>query len=490
MKIYLLLFFILISIPGFGQIRMTLGEAIRLAADSSLTAFKAQNLYLASYWQYRTFVAQKKPLVSLNTNLIDFNNSMTEVYNSVLQINEYTHIQDISSGANASVRQNLPFSGGTLYFDSELNRVQNFGRTESTQYSTVPIRVGLNQPVYGYNTFKWQKKIEPLKYEKAKKSYLQTVENISSNMVDNFFNLLTARMKVSMSATNVANADTLYIIGQKRLEIASLSLADVLTLRVDALNARNNLEEAKKGLKNAQYVFNSYLRLREDFQTELEIPENLPVFQVNYEEVLQQAQNNNPDLLGYQQQVLESASDLERAKHQNLFNATLNASFGLNQQNSSIQGAYHNPMDQQRASVSLSIPIIDWGQSRGKVNMARKNYEVTKITVEQAKVDFRQQVMMAVTNFNMQMNIVKSAEETRKVAQQAYEINKQRFVIGKTDVNSLGLALNRQDQATVNYLNALRDYWKYYYTLRQITLYDFEHRKGLERNFDEGMGVN
>lgn len=489
MKRYLLLFFILISIPGFGQNRMTLGEAIRLAADSSLTAFKAQNLYLASYWQYRTFIAQKKPLVSLNTNLIDINNSMTKVYNSVQHINEYAHIQDISSEANASVKQNLPFSGGTLYFDSELSRVQTFGRTEFTQYSAVPIRVGLNQPVYGYNTFKWQKKIEPLKYEKAKKNYLQTVENIASKMVDNFFDLLTARMKVSMSGTNVANADTLYIIGQKRLEIASLSLADVLTLRVDALNARNDLEEAKKGLKNAQYVFNSYLRLGEDLQSELEIPENLPVFQVNYEEVLQQAQANNPDLLGYQQQVLESASDLERAKRQNLFNATLNASFGLNQQNSSIEGAYRNPMDQQRAAVSLSIPIIDWGQSRGKVNMARKNYEVTKISVEQAKVDFRQQVMMAVTNFNMQMNIVKSAEETRKVARQAYEINKQRFVIGKTDVNSLGLALNRQDQATLNYLNALRDYWKYYYILRQITLYDFENRKELGRKLEEELRI-
>ncbi len=482
---YLLLFLLHLPFTGISQNRMTLTDAIRLAADSSLTAFKAQNLYLSSYWQYRTFVAQKKPLVTLATNLIDVNNSMTKVYNSVLQINEYAHIQDISSSANASVKQNLPFSGGTLYFDSELSRVQNFGQSDFIQYSSVPVRVGLNQPVYGYNTFKWQKKIEPIKYEKAKKGYLQSVENISSRMVDNFFDLLTARMKVSMAGTNVANSDSLYVIGQKRLEIASLSLADVLTLRVDALNARNDLEESRKQLKNAQYVFNSFLRIKEDFRMDLEIPENLPVFQVDVEEVLQLSQKNNPDLLGYRQQVLESASDFEKAKRQNLFNASLNASFGLNQQSSAILGAYRNPMDQQRAAVSLTVPIIDWGLSRGKVNMARKNYEVTKITVEQADVDFRQQVMMAVTNFNMQMNIVKSADETRRVAQQAYEINKQRFVIGKTDVNSLGLALTRQDQANLNYLNSLRDYWKYYYALRQLTLYDFEKRKELIQDFDE-----
>ena len=97
--------------------------------------------------------------------------------------------------------------------------------------------------------------------------------------------------------------------------------------------------------------------------------------------------------------------------------------------------------------------------------------------------------MMAVTDFNMQLDIVKSASETRSAAQQAYEMNKQRFVIGKADVNSLGLALNRQDQANINYLNALRSYWKYYYNLRQLTLYDFENRKALLQNFDEILGV-
>ena len=191
-------------------------------------------------------------------------------------------------------------------------------------------------------------------------------------MVDNFFDLLVARIKVTMSATNVANADTLYNIGQKRLEIASLSLAEVLTLKVDVLNARNDLAEAKKQLKNAQYIFNSYLRLDEDEAVDLVIPENLPVYQVNFDEVLQMAMLNNPDLLGYQQQMLESESELERTKRQNLFNASLNASFGLNQQNSLLSGAYRNPMDQQRASIALTVPIIDWGQGRGKVNMAQK----------------------------------------------------------------------------------------------------------------------
>lgn len=418
MKLDIIIQLLLVNLPisTAGQTKMLLIEAIKTATDSSLTAFKVQNLYLSSYWKQRTYTAQKKPPLFLNTNLFDYNRALTKVYNSVLNINEYIEQQDICSYANVSVKQNRSLSGGTLYFDSELSRLQNFGHKRYTQFSAVPLRVGLNQPFYGFNIFKWQKKLVPIKYEKAKKSYLQSVELISLRVVDNIFDLLVARMRVKMSITNVAYADSLYTIGQKRLEIALLSLTEVLTLKVDVLNARNYLAEANKQRINAQYIYNSFLRLDENKIVDLIIPENLPVYQVNFEEVLQIAFSNNPDLLGFHQQMIESESEFERTKRHFFLNVSINASFGLNQQNSSILGAYLNPMAQQRASVALTIPIIDLGQGRGKVNFAKKNYEITCLTVEQTKVDFRQQIIMNLNNFNMQIEIVRSTNETRIAA--------------------------------------------------------------------------
>ncbi len=489
-KKYFFLLIWIIPVCVSGQTLMTLDNAIKIATDSSLAAFKAQNLYLSGYWEYRSYIAQKKPFVTLNANLLDYNRALVRVYNSELNINEYTEQRDVYSYANASVTQKLPFSGGTLYFDSELSRLQNFGEADNTRFSTVPLRIGLNQPLFGFNSLKWEKKIEPLKYEKAKKNYLQSVETISAAMVDYFFDLLVARTKVSMAVTNVANTDTLLNIGQKRLEIAALTLADVLTLRVDALNARNDLAEARKQLTKSQYVFNSFLRLGEGEIVELTVPDDILISEVNYNEAMQMALSDNPELLGYRQQLLESESDFEKARRENRFNATFNASFGLNQQNEVLPEAYRNLMDQQRAAFIFTIPILDWGKGQGKINMAKNNFEVTRLTVEQAFIDFRQQVIMAVTDFNMQLDIIKSAGETRTAAREAYEMTKQRFMIGKADVYSLGLALGRQDQATLNYLEALRSYWKYYYTLRQLTLYDFVNRKALSRDFDERLERN
>lgn len=471
------------------QTKITLDEAIKIATDSSLAAFKAQNLYLISYWDYRSYSAQKKPSLTLNTTLADYNRALIKRYNSVLDIDEYREQQNISSYANASIRQNMPFTGGTFYFDTELSRLQDFGSNEYTQFSSVPFRIGFSQPLFGFNNFKWQKKIEPLKFEKAKLTYIQSVESISLQMVDYYFDLLIARLKVAMDSSNVANCDTLYNIGQKRMEIASLSQADVLTLKVDALNARNKLAEAHKELKNGLYLFNSFLRKDETSFADLEIPVNLYSFQVNFDEAYKIALANNPDLLENKQQLLESERDLDQAKKEGLWSASLTGSYGLNQRDSTFPRAYQNPLNQQRATLGISIPIIDWGQRKGKTNMAQKNYELAELAIEQAEVDFKQKLMMATNNFNMQQAIVNSALETKTVANQAYDFTKQRFLIGKADVNSLSLALTRQDAANINYLEALRLYWKYYYALRKITLYDFKTNSTLIRELDQFLGM-
>jgi outer membrane protein TolC len=184
-------------------------------------------------------------------------------------------------------------------------------------------------------------------------------------------------------------------------------------------------------------------------------------------------------LLGYQQQLLESAGNVEQVRREGLLNASLTASYGLNQQNSNLPDAYRNPLDQQRVSVGLTVPIIDWGMRRGQYNMAKSNFEAMKLSAEQAETDFRQTVMLSVSDFNIQQDIVKTAYESREAARQAYNITKQRFIIGRSDVNSLALALERQDQANLNYIDALRLYWRYYYTIRQLTLFDFEKNQTL-----------
>lgn len=50
---------------------------------------------------------------------------------------------------------------------------------------------------------------------------------------------------------------------------------------------------------------------------------------------------------------------------------------------------------------------------------------------------------MTVGDFNIQQALIGSAEEAVDLAETAYSETKQRFMIGKADINSLTLSLNR-----------------------------------------------
>ena len=64
---------------------------------------------------------------------------------------------------------------------------------------------------------------------------------------------------------------------------------------------------------------------------------------------------------------------------------------------------------------------------------------------------------MTVGDFNVQQNLIASAEEALDIAIMAYNETKQRFMIGKADINSLTLSLNRQQEAQRNYITALQN---------------------------------
>jgi outer membrane protein TolC len=91
---------------------------------------------------------------------------------------------------------------------------------------------------------------------------------------------------------------------------------------------------------------------------------------------------------------------------------------------------------------------------------------------------------MTVGDFNIRQKLIASAEEALDLAQMAYAETKQRFMIGKADINSLTLSLNRRQDAERNYISSLRNYWLSYYKIRKLTLHDFEMGLSLVKTFD------
>lgn len=467
-------------LTGGAQTPLTLGRAISLANDSSLQAYRARNMYEAARWQYVTYRAGRLPSLTLNLTPASYNRYIRQRYDSQENVDVYRAQQMYSASGSLGLSQNFDLLGGSFYLETGLEYMRNFGEYTANQFSSVPVRLGYRQNLLGYNPFKWERKIEPLKYEKSRKDLIQNMEAVAESAVNYFFSLALAQEEYRLARENMNSADTLYLIGERRFKIQSVSEADLLTLRLDKVNARNTLETARIGLKRAMSSLATYLGMDRDAEISAVLPQAPAVHEISADFALMQARSNNPELMQHRQNILESQRELNRTKTEALMNATVNASIGFNQVAESLRGAYSHPLRQDLVSVSLSIPLVDWGVRKGKVNMAKNNLEVVETAARQAQVSIEEDVAMTVGDFNTQRSIVASALDAMALADKAYERTQQRFIIGKADLNSLTLAQQRRQSASTNYVRALQGYWLSYYKLRKLTLYDFDNLRPIE----------
>lgn len=465
-------------------LRLDLKRTIALANDSSLSAFRYQNMYLSGYWEYRSYKAARLPSLSLNLTPAQYYRYITQRYDSQADVDVYREQQMFSATAGLSLVQNFDLLGGTFYVDTQLDYLRNFGDVNSTQFSTVPFRIGYQQDLLGFNAFRWDRKIEPLKFEKVKKQFIYNSESVSEEAVNYFFSLAMAQADYRLAEDNLATADTLYAIGEQRQKIAAISQADLLTLKLDKVNARNTLKNAEITRKRAMSALATFLNLDKNTYIEIDLPSRPRYVDIPADRALLLAKENNPTYLEQRQNVLEAEREVDRTKKESRFNASVNASVGFNQVADNLGAAYRNLLQQDLVSLTVSIPLVDWGVRKGKYNMARNNLNVVRIAARQEEISLEEDVMMTVSDFNVQQDLIASASEALDLAELAYDQTRRRFIIGKADISSLTLSLNRQQEAQKNYIQALQNYWLNYYKIRKLTLHDFESGMSLSDRFD------
>ena len=158
------------------------------------------------------------------------------------------------------------------------------------------------------------------------------------------------------------------------------------------------------------------------------------------------------------------------------FSISLDASVGLNQVADRFADAYRHPLSQDMATVTLSIPLKDWGKRKNAYLAARSTVEATERAEQESARDTELDVALTVADFNERQAIVETARQALTVAEDAYAQTLQRFIKGQADAYSLSVAQSHWQTARQNQIASLQNYWLAYYHLRRLTLYDYQRR--------------
>lgn len=473
------LFFLLaipIAFPAWSQNVFTIGQIIERAKQQSPFSKQAETQKETSYWQYRSYRTNYNPQLRLGGNVPTYYNSIRPVTQPDGTI-EYIPLKQTNPFLNFGLQQPIAATGGTISANTNFNYFSDLN-AGINQWNATVLNVQLTQPVFAYNQLRWDKRIKPIQYEESKRIFAERQEGISGDVVSLFFDVLQQQVNEQIARFNLANNDTIYKIEQGRYNIGTTSQDKLLQVELQLLQSRQDVAQARLQLESARLLLRTYIGLKDGDAFDLILPEEIPQFEVNMEHALEEGRKNRADYIAFERRRIEAESEVAQAKGQR-YNTTLSASYGLNNLGQTVADLYDNPTKQQIASISFNIPLVDWGRRRALMETAYANKKLKDYQIAQDQVNFEQEIMTQVRQFEvirLQIDITKKADQ---VAQQRYLASQNNYLIGKIDITNLGIALREKDAAKRSYLQALKSFWTSYYNLRRLTLYDFAAQRPL-----------
>lgn len=458
---------------------LTFQTVIDIAKEQSPKFRYASVLFENRQWQYKTYRSNFLPQLNLSGTVPEYNKTIEPRLTdkgSLIFIN--TH--NASSSLQLSLGQEIWFTGGHISINSQMKRIDDFQASlNRTRYSSVPATITLTQPIFRFNNRAWDRKISPLRYEEAKRDYREEMEEISKEATSHFFNLLLSQISYQIAEKNVANNDTLYEIGMARYAAGKIPENELLQMELALLNSTQNLDQTALDVESNTLKLKVFLGITDDYPIQLIPPDNIPMFDVDEKVALEQAHRNSQRVISFQRELLEAEMRMAKAKGETGLSANLFASFGLTQQSLEIQEAYIDPSQQQRIRLGFNIPVMDWGRTDAIVGTAKANQTLVKTNVELQKNNFDQEIYMHVKRFKVLRKQMAGAKRADEIAEKRYMITKSRYLDGKIGILDLNVATEERDKATRSYISSLRNFWVAYYTLRSLTLYDFETNQPL-----------
>jgi outer membrane protein TolC len=455
---------------------LTLPALIDQTLATAAPALQARAAREGGYWAYRAYQASYRPQLALAGTVPNFSRAIVPV----VQPDGTTEFQSVrynNSLLAVNLTQNIGLTGGQVVVGSQVQRFDDFARTEK-RYNNQPFTLGLTQPLGYFNALKWARRIEPLLYQESQRQYLEDREAIAQRVTELYFDVLLQQVNATVAGQNAQATAELLRVGREKYALGRLSQSDLLQLELNLLNAQQEQTQARLDAETATVSLRTYCALPSaDAAAEaplLAVPPPAPALAVVPAEALTQAQQHRTTTLALQRRQLQAARDVAQARGTTGFLATLTANLGYVNQAPYLLDSYQALQNQQQVSLAFSLPLVDWGRRRATIRTAELARDQTQAAVAQDTRSFEQTVLTQAAQIPALAGQARLAARADTLAQRRYAITRATYEAGRLSLTDLTLASAAKDLARRGYILALRAGWLGYYRLRELTLFDFK----------------
>ena len=461
-------------IPGLAaaQQQITLPQAIAMAQQQGLQSRSARASLESARHNRASFNAGLLPQLSLNGNLPRYNRSIIPVIQPDGST-QFRPLTQTTTDLGLTLSQQLPITGGTFFVSSSLERFTVTGQQNVKTWSSTPVEFGLRQDIFRPNTARWNQRQQEVQIELSERLYLESMEEVAIQTTQAFFDVYSAQSGLNNAITNAAVNDTLFTLNKGRYEVGRIGENDLLQSELALLRSRAAVQAARLRYDRALAALRLALNLPNGTDIQVVVTSEVPSIAADTTRAVAEALKNRATVSDVQLQDVQAKRRIVEARLAQGIGATVEASYGLNNSAPEAGLAYENLLQSRAFSLSVQMPLWQWGARSQAVQAARSDQDRVTSNAEATMRQTAHEAHFAVLELEQAKTNLLITAKADTVAGKRFEVAYNRYVIGRILIDNLYLAQSEKDQALNEFVQALRGYWVAYYTLRRATLFDF-----------------
>jgi outer membrane protein TolC len=452
---------------------LSLSDAVGLAQSRGLAARAATSAARAAEYREQASRARLFPQLSLTGTAPEINRAIAPVVQPD-GTTRFVQQSQMNSSLTLSLTQPILATGGEIFLSSGLSRLDLMGDQFRRLYTSTPLVLGIRQELFRPNSLRLDRREQSLQADIAARDFAEAREQISENTAAAYFDAFASDVALRNSESNAAVNDSLYILSKGRFQVGKIGENDLLQSQLALLRARNSLAAAQLARDRAHAALKRLLGITGDEPLVLSSPPPPAPIAVDPDDAVRYALSNRSDIREQELRLSQADRQVRNAEGQTGFAATITATAGLNQTATFFGDANRSPLDQQRLSLSVQMPVFQWGAGNATVEAALAEQDRAETSVRADRQALEETVHFAALGLEQARSQLEIAAKADTVADRRFEVAKNRYIIGKIGISDLYIAQSEKDGAVQAYVQALRGYWTSYYQLRRLTLYDFE----------------
>ncbi|MDR2038652.1 MAG: TolC family protein [Bacteroidales bacterium] len=471
---------------------LTIEQAIEIALHGSYTVRSNDNSRQAMRFEYQYYKAQFKPRLDFNV----FTPSWDESVSAVAQVDDlpvYNSTSSVRFGGDLRFTYVLP-TGGNLAL-SGLMYHEALRTTFALDYSTLKRRqaytqygIIFNQPIFTKNRLRENLKEAQYKYERSELYFTRAQMNIVYQVTRGFYEVYRASYEKQINEERLKNSQEALRIAKLKFETGNIPEGDVLITEIDVAQNDARLSESI-GLYEAEKD-EFKLLIGMDMNEEIDI-----LAEMEFESIIVDLQTAIDQALANRLEIKEGEYDVklqeiavDRAKREREFKGNISAYYDLTGLSTKsvknvadlFQSSFDNMIDRpdnRGVTLTLSIPILDWGRGKNIVRSQTIRLKEQQLNLENTNNVIIKEIRDIVRTVYEAENRFRINQKNSENAARSYHINRMRFENGDITGQELSVEQARLSQVRLDFLNAYITYQLALADLKRKTMWDFEYNR-------------